>query len=117
MTLNDMAKALSLDSLTPTLPPDASAELSGGYVSDLLSDALANAPSDGVLVTVQVHMNVLAVAVHTELAAVIFASGRTPERAVIEKAIEERIPLYRSNESAFDVVGKLYAKGLRGPHA
>jgi hypothetical protein len=82
-----------------------------------LSDVLANAPAKGVLVTIQVHMNVIAIAVHADLSAVIFASGKTPEAAVIKKAVEEKIPLYVAQESAFDVVGRLYSLGLRGPHA
>ena len=44
--------------------------VSGGYASDMLSDVLANAPWGGVLVTIQVHMNVIAVSVNAGLAAV-----------------------------------------------
>lgn len=116
MTLHQMASELGLENLTPelTLPVGA---ITGGYVSDLLSDVLANAPHGGVLVTVQVHMNVIAVALHAGLAAVVLAGGRRPEEAVRAKASEEGIFLFTGTDSSFDLVGKLYARGVRGPHA
>ena len=117
MKLGEIVEKLGLENLTPELKPSSTLEVLGGFASDLLSDVLANAPRGGILVTVQVHMNVVAVALHAELAAVIFSSGRVPEEKVRQKAVEEGIALYGSKESAFDVVGRLYALGLRGPHA
>ena len=83
-----------------------------GYASDLLSDVLAHAPEGGVLVTLQVHLNVIAVASHAELAAVIFAGGRRPEDDVLAKAVAEGISLFVSPADTFDVVGRLYALGV-----
>jgi len=79
-----------------------------------LSDVLANAPNGSVLVTLHVHMNVLAVAVHAGVVAVIFVSGRVPDETVLKKAVEETIWLYATSDSTFEVVGRLYALGLRG---
>jgi hypothetical protein len=115
--LQEIADKLKLKCLTPGLAPKDGADVSLGYVSDLLSDVLAHTPADSLLVTIQVHMNVIAVSVHTELAAVAFASGRTPDDTVIKKAIEEGVPLYVSDLCSFDLVGQLYALGIRGPHA
>ena len=116
MKLREIVEQLSLENLTPELSLDGR-EVAGGHVSDLLSDVLANAPRDGVLVTIQVHMNVLAVAAHAGLTAVIFAAGRAPEPPVRAKAVEEQIPLLRSTASAFDIVGELFALGIKGRHA
>jgi hypothetical protein len=113
MTLNELAGRLQLDNLTPELTMVAT-PVTGGYVSDLLSDVLANAPEGGVLVTVQVHLNVIAVAVHAGLAAVIFAHGRVPDEAVRVRAVEERIVLLGSSRPAFEVVGWLWELGVRG---
>lgn len=113
MKLSEVAQSLGLRNLTPELSLEGR-EVAGGHVSDLLSDVLANAPRQGVLVTIQMHMNVLAVAVHAGLAAVVFAAGREPEAAVLAKAVEEGIPLLSSTQPAFDVVGRLFALGLRG---
>ena len=116
MKLSEIVERLGLENLTPELPLDGR-EVAGGHVSDLLSDVLANAPRNGVLVTIQVHMNVLAVAAHAGLTAVIFAAGREPEPPVRAKAVEEQIPLLRSTASAFDIVGELFALGIKGRHA
>lgn len=117
MNLAEIHKALGLRSLTPEVRPDDSLAIRRGYASDLLSDVLAHAPHHGILVTAQVHLNVIAVASHVELAAVIFTLGREPEPSVRARAIEEGIPLFSTHETTFDVVGQLYALGLRGEHA
>lgn len=117
MNLEAIAAELGLRDLTPETPRDAARSAEGAYASDLLSDVLAHAPRNGVLVTAQVHMNVIAVAAHTELAAVIFSLGREPEESVRLKAIEEGIPLYSSGQTTFDIAGQLYALGLRGADA
>jgi len=113
MNLTKIVQAVGLEPLTPEIPADA-VTVSAGYASDLLSDVLAHAPRRGLLVTIQAHLNVIAVAVHAELEAVIFAGGRRPDEAVRLKAIEEGIALFVSPEPAFEVVGRLYALGLRG---
>jgi len=107
---------LALRNLMPEIPADASAEMVYGHASDLLSDVLANAPSSSLLVTIHVHMNVLAVSVNAGVTAVIFASGRIPDQPVLTRAVEERIWLYASKDSTFNIVGQLYALALRGRH-
>ena len=81
-----------------------------------MSDVLANAPEGGVLLTIQVHLNVIAVALHATQAAVIFTSGMVPEEAVRERAMAEGLPLFATKQSTFDTAGKLYALGIRGQH-
>jgi hypothetical protein len=111
--LDELADALSLTRLTPSLDA-GDVDITHGYVSDLLSDVLANAPQGAVLVTVQVHMNVIAVAVHAGLAAVIFAGGRAPDRLVLDKAVEEGVSLFVCDNSAFEIAGRLYTLGIKG---
>jgi hypothetical protein len=114
MNLGEISRALGLEHCTPELALDESASVDKAHASDLLSDVLANAPAGGLLITIQVHMNVVAVAVHAGLAAVIFASGMKPPEDVRRKAVSERISLFTTRQSTFDSAGKLYALGLRG---
>jgi len=114
MKLGELADRLGWVCLTPEWEAGA-ADVSAGYVSDLLSDVIAHAPRGGVLVTVQVHLNVVAVAVHAELVAIVFAMDRQPDETVRRKAVEEGVALYVSKASAFEVVGRLYELGVRGP--
>ncbi len=81
MTLAQIQHALGLGCLTPGL--DLGREVTSAHASDLLSDALANAPAGGVLLTIQVHLNVVAVALHAQQAAVIFTWGMQPDEAVV----------------------------------
>jgi hypothetical protein len=113
LKLDEIAAVLEARKLTPAVQT-GTVEVSAGFVSDLLSDVLANAPRGGLLVTVQAHMNVVAVAVHAELVAVFFAAGRLPEEAVIGRAEQENVALFVSELPAFEVVGRLYQAGLRG---
>lgn len=117
MKLSEIIARLGLEDLTPELSDSHDVEITRGYASDLLSDILANAPEGGVAVTIQAHMNTVAVALHARLSAVILANGRRPDDDVIERATEEKIPLLLSPTGTFDVVGKLYELGLRGESA
>ncbi len=112
MTLKDIAEALDLRPLTASIGADA--EITHGYASDLLSDVLAHAPAGGVLITLQVHLNVIAVASHAGLQAVIFSCGRTPDDEIIERATGEGLSLFGSKADTFEIVGRLYELGLRG---
>jgi hypothetical protein len=91
-----------------------SQECTGGYVSDLLSDVMANAQSGDVWVTLQVHQNIVAVAALKELAAIIIIGGRQPEKQTLAKAEEEKIPILLTGLSAFEVAGQLYQMGISG---
>jgi hypothetical protein len=124
--MRELAKTLELVELTPVAPAgdhggakagQDDPDITRGYASDLLSDVLANAPSGGVLVTLQVHLNVIAVAGHAGLLAVIFSSGRRPEADVIAKAAEEGLALFSSPADTFDLAGRLYQLGIRGGSA
>ncbi len=115
MNLEYLANELTLTELTPELA-GGDAEITQGYASDLLSDVLAHGPKGGVLVTLQVHLNVIAVASHANLAAVVFASGRQPEDDVVAKARSVGIKLYISPCDTFTTVGRLYELGVKGSH-
>jgi len=114
MRLEELAKALDLTELTPPGAGSEDGDITRGYASDLLSDVLAHAPAGAVLVTLQVHLNVIAVASHAGLRAVIFSCGRTPDDDSIAKAEEEGLRLFRSAADTFDVVGQLHDLGIRG---
>ncbi len=111
MTAGEIVSVLGFETLTSA---DGGEQITRAHASDLLSDVLANAPAGGLLLTIQVHMNVVAVAVHAGLAGVVFTSGMKPDDTVIGKAAEENIRLYATKECTFDVAGKLFALGVRG---
>lgn len=89
-------------------------DVEGGYVSDLLSDVMANAGAGALWITIQTHANVAAVCSLNDLAGVIVTSGRKPSAETLAKAEEERVNVLLAAESTFDLVGELYKMGLKG---
>lgn len=74
MQIKEVIKSLDLKLLTHT--GDMQTEVTGGYVSDLLSNVMGQAEPGMVWVTMQGHQNVAAVASLIGLAAVIVAGAR-----------------------------------------
>ncbi len=89
------------------------AQVTGGYVSDLLSNVMAFAAPGNVWVTMQGHQNIVAVASLADLAAVIVAGGVAPEPDTVAKAKAEGVVLLTTDLPAFSVVGQLYQSGVR----
>jgi hypothetical protein len=115
MKLSDVVKEFGLEVKAGS--GNLNQEVTGGYVSDLLSDVLAHA-EDGVLwVTLHIHQNIVAVASHKGLSGIVLVQGRQPEKDTIAKAEEENIPILVSGLSAFELVGRLYEAGVRGTEA
>ncbi len=83
-------------------------EISGGYVSDLLSDVMGNADSGMVWVTLQTHKNVMAIASLKDLAAIILVKGLAPDEDTAAQSELENIPILGTVEQAFELSGKLY---------
>lgn len=84
-----------------------------GYISDLLSCVMAGAPRQGIWVTLQAHVNIVAVAALLDLCAIIVTEGAQPDQATIDKANEENITILSTSQPSFYVVGKLWEMGLR----
>lgn len=83
-------------------------EITGGYVSDLLSDVMGNAKEGQVWITLQNHKNVMAIASLKELAAVIVIRGNKPDEATMDQSNEEGIPMLGTQENTFIIAGKIY---------
>jgi len=88
-------------------------EITGCYISDLLSDVLAHAKPGGLWATVQTHRNVVSVASTQDIAAVLFVCGRKPEQAVIAEAAEAGLVLVTTPLTTYEVAGKLWEAGIR----
>ncbi len=112
MKLDVIIKKMDLEIKTTQTKLDT--EVTGGYASDLLSDVMANSEIGNIWVTLQIHLNIVAVASLKELAAIILVNGRAPENDTIKKAEAEKIPILTSKLTAFELIGRLYQMGIRG---
>ena len=111
MKLQEIIDSLSLKVENPSA--DLSREVTGAYVSDMMSDVMGNAKDGFLWITIQVHLNIIAVASLKNLSGIILVNNRVPAEDTLKKAIEENIPIMTTPLSAFDLVGMLYSLGLR----
>jgi len=85
----------------------------GGYSSDLLSCVMAGAKKGDLWITLQAHLNIVAVAALNELAAVIITENAQPDAASIAKANQQGVILLSTPQSTYEVNGRLWELGLR----
>jgi len=83
-------------------------DVTGAYVSDLLSDVMGNASEGELWITLQTHQNVMAIASLKELSAVILVKGFEPDDNTVEHSTEEGIPILGTHMSTFELAGRLY---------
>lgn len=111
MKLSEIARALDLRTVAGAARLET--EVTGGYASDLLSCAMAGAGKGNVWVTLQGHLNVVAVASLNELAAVIVTEGKPVSADTASKAEEEGVVLLQTPLSSYQVIGRLWDLGVR----
>ncbi len=113
MTLKQVVDALGLTVRCGT--DQLGQEVTGGYAGDLLSDVIAHGTSGSIWVTMQVHANIVAVAVLKDLAGILLVQGRQPADETVKKAAEEHVVLMVSDKPAFETIGRLSALIGTGP--
>ena len=84
----------------------------GAYCGDLLSWVMSHGDSGMAWVTVQTHLNVIAVAVLSEMACVILPEGIDMEQESLDKAVQEGMVVLQSPLTAFEICGRMAAKGV-----
>lgn len=112
MTLQEIVSKLNLKVVTTARDFEA-VDPQGGYVSDLLSCVVAGAQPGNVWVTLQAHMNVVAVAALRDVSAVIITENAQPDADVVAKANEQGVILLSTAEPSYEIVGRLWELGIR----
>jgi hypothetical protein len=103
LNLKVLTEPLHFGEVTPT----------GGYVSDLLSCVMAGAKKGHLWITLQAHLNIVAVAALNEVSAVIITENAQPDAASIAKANQQGVVLLSTPQSSYEVSGKLWEMGIR----
>jgi len=106
MNLKELVENLGIKLLNPGV--NLERDISDAYVCDLLSNVIANAPEGSIWITVQRHSNIIAVAVLKSLAGIILTQGIVPGKETLDKAIEEKIPIFSTPDNSFRIAGKIY---------
>jgi len=106
-----------IDQLNLTVLTESRAFISiaptGGYSSDLLSCVMAGAKKGHLWITLQAHLNIVAVAALNEVAAVIIAENAQPDAPSITKANQQGVILLSTSQATYEINGKLWELGIR----
>lgn len=105
MTIEELAKQLNLKCVAGQ--GGLNKEATGVYIGDLLSLVMANAEEGDVWLTVQGHINAVAVAVLVNMPAIILVEGVEAKEEMRKKADEEDIALLTSKQSAYEIAKQL----------
>ena len=111
MKVSELAALIGAANLTPSLEDR---EVKCGYTCDLLSWVMAHGDEGMAWVTVQTHMNVVAVAVLSDMACVVLPDGITMEAESLQKAETENMPVLSSPLSSYEICGRMFASGVPG---
>lgn len=106
MQAGELAKRLGLEVAAGEAALDN--ELNGCYICDLLSYVMSHASQGNVWITVQTNINVVAVAVLTEVGCVIVPENIAIDALTREKAQEENVVLLRSSMSAYELALRIH---------
>jgi hypothetical protein len=99
--------------LTPLCTQDQNISVEGVYIGDLLSIVMSKAKKDYAWITIQTHINIVAVAELLELACIIVVENMDVDNDTLEKAKELNIPLFKSRESAYQVACRMMELGIK----
>jgi predicted transcriptional regulator len=91
---------------------DLQQEVSGGAAADLMSDVLAFARPNSVLLTGLTHPQVVRTAEMAGILVITFVRGKQPPPETIDLAEEIGIPLLSTRYTMYEACGRLYAAGL-----
>lgn len=111
MTLSEIIDTFGFTVYAPPLDGDVKVE--NGYASDLLSDVIANVAKNDIWVTMQMHVNIVAVAALKDVAAIVIVSRHKPATETIEIAKQKGVCVLGTGMTAFETCGRLYTAGIR----
>ena len=109
MKLQELAEKLELKRVTR--PFDK--EITGVYISDMVSDVIANAKAGDLLVTVQIHNNVIAAANLVDICGIVVTQGKLPTEDVVKMAEKAKLTIYSTSLNRWQMATKLYEAGIR----
>lgn len=110
MTINELIEKTGWKLSTPQL--DTSLQIDGAYCGDLLSWVMGNGEPGQAWITVQVHANVIAVALLREFSCVIIADGANASEDFLQKAAAEELVIIESGLPVYESARKLVELGI-----
>jgi len=109
MKVQEVADKLELKPVSRVFDKD----VTGVYISDMMSDVIANAKAGNVLATVQIHGNVIAAANLVDVSAIIVTQGKMPADDIVKMAEKAEITILSTGLNQWQVATRLYEAGVR----
>ena len=109
MTVRDL---LAAGTFELAVEGDLDLPVSCGYMGDLLSVVMGYADEESAWITIQSHVNIVAVATLRGVSAIIIAHGFEPDEDTIETAKDENITILTTELNPFEAAKKLVELGL-----
>ncbi len=112
MKVSELQSLLQAVNQVPELGEDR--DVTCGYTCDLLSWVMAHGDQGMAWVTVQTHLNVVAVAALSDMACVVLPEDIRMEGECLDKARDEGIAVLSSPLTAYEICGRLHDAGIPG---
>lgn len=71
------------------------------YIGDVLSFAISHIKDNSIWITIQNNVNVVAIATLREVKAIILTEGVKPDADMLQKSIEQQIPIFYNRTFTF----------------
>lgn len=110
MELKEIIKILNLKVLSGKNYLDK--RINGVYINDLLSWVMSHGEKNNAWITIQIHPNIVAIAVLLELGCIIIPEGIEVEEKTINKAEQENIVILSSCMSSYELAIELGKLGI-----
>lgn len=110
MKVKEFSEKLGLKVLTGETGLDK--EINGMYVGDLLSWVMSHAAKGNAWISVLTHLNVVAVALLTEVSCIIVPENIVVEDPTIKKAIQEGIVILGTDMTTYELCCKAHDLGI-----
>ena len=109
MRISEVVEKTGLEALNEWEDDD----ISGVYISDMVSDIITGAGGCGLLLTLQTHKSLIAAANLVDVQVVVFAHDKRPADDVVQLADRAGIALFTVPEHTWAYAVKLFELGLR----
>jgi hypothetical protein len=87
-------------------------EIQSGYAGDLLSWVMANAGDNCAWITIQTHVNIIAIASLLEMSCIIIAENAKIEADTLKKATDEGVPVISTELNSYQTALVLGQQGV-----
>ena len=73
------------------------------YICDLLSWVMGRAPADSAWITIQGHVNIVAVSLLAEISCIIIAEDAVVDFETLERAEKEGLPILKTSKTSYEI--------------